>query len=147
LHHRRDAGDDLTIGLLLAAALMQAGDPCQAVPQGTTARSCPPWRFLRRTEGFEYFVNPASIAWSSGTTFEISLRIVYVRPGARGRRSAIARQRVDCAIRTGTLLHFTAYNGAGIVVDDRDARPDEARLPPAPPGSPGSDMMTEYCPH
>src|SRR3982751_5079165 len=49
------------IDLIFAAMLLQAGDPCHAVPQGSTHRSCAPLRALSRDARFETFEYPASI--------------------------------------------------------------------------------------
>ena len=133
------------IDLLLAAALLQTADPCHAVPQGETARACPAWRSTGRTDRFEVFVNPASLA-RRGNTFEISLRIVYAAANPGGMRSGVSRQRFDCAARTNTMLHLTTYDAAGAVQIDRDAHAREAAPATAPPGSPNEALLTEFCP-
>jgi len=133
------------IELLIGVALLQTGDPCHAVPQGQTARSCPLWRSAFRNARFEIFANPASVVRTGGT-FEISLRIVYAADVVRRTRSAVARHRYDCAARTSVMLHITTYDAAGAVVEDRDALSDENAPLPAPPGSPSAVQLAAYCP-
>jgi len=132
------------LDLIIAAALLQTGDPCQAVPQGSTARSCPEWRSLRRTDRVEYFENAASIV-RRGATFEISLRFVYAAASGSGMRSGIVRARYDCGRRTEVTLRRTAYDAAGAVLWDR---PVPADVPPAqpPPHTPGEAVLALHCP-
>src|SRR5262245_23699469 len=98
------------LDLILAAALQQAApDPCHAVPQGATQRSCPPWRSASRNQRFEVFVNPASLT-RDGAAFELSFRMVYFADLPQGGRSGVLRTRFDCANRTSAVLHLTTYN-------------------------------------
>lgn len=134
------------LDLIVAAALQQAApDPCHAVPQGTTRRSCPPWRSASRSERFEIFVNPASLA-RNGATFELSFRMVYAADLPRGGRSGVLRTRYDCANRTSAVLHIITYNAAGAILEDRETRGDERAPQPAAPGTPNGAMLAEYCP-
>jgi hypothetical protein len=141
---RRQEGARM-IELMIAAALMQAGDPCQAVPQGATTRSCPSWRSEARTPHFETFSNPASVVRSDGA-FEISIRIVYAADRPDRVRSAIARYRFDCAPRTSVPLRLTTYDAAGIVVEDGAPRGDQAAPASLRPGSPSERLRDEFCP-
>lgn len=139
------------LDLVIAAALAQiattqaAADPCHAVPPGDTNRSCPLWRLAQRFERFDIYANPASVV-RGAASFEIHLRIVYPTDRPLGLRSAISRNRFDCTARTSQFLHITTYNAAGMILDDRDALPDEGLLQPVPADSPNGALLVEYCP-
>lgn len=138
------------LDLLLAMALVQAQppvpvpNPCHAVPQGRTHRSCPVWRSEGRDGQGEIFSNPASLT-RSGTGFEMSFRIVYDADQSGGMRSLVTRHRFDCANRTFIILTLGVYTASGI---GAEGRPPAADAPPAPvtPGSPGERFLAEYCP-
>lgn len=134
------------IGLIIAAALIQAGDPCHAVPQGMTDRRCPPWRSLDRTARFEIFENPASLTRGAGM-FEISLRFVYPTDQPLGVRSLILRERFDCANRTWVLRHINAFDAAGVMQEDQDNQGGPAVPVSGGPGAPEPTLLAEYCPH
>ena len=132
------------LGRFCPASPGAGADPCHAVPQGMTARSCPQWRFLRRNERLEVFANPASLS-RHGDNFEIGLRTVYASEQARRVRSAVTRHLYDCARRTNVMLHVTTYDTVGAVVEDRDALSHEAVPASAPRGAPGETLLRDYC--
>lgn len=131
------------LDLLLAAALMQAGDPCQAVPEGSTARSCPPWRTLAGDTGHTTFINPGSVVRGDGG-FGITMRIIYSEDQEYRVRSALVRYRFNCLARTSVAVHVTLFDAAGVGLGDRDIQGRTPRV--EVPGTPSAALLDEFCP-
>lgn len=131
---------------LMIAALLQTADPCHDVAQAVPPpANCPAWRrFLQREEA-DIFVDPATMR-RDGAVVDARTLAVFRAAFPSGMRSAISRDRYDCATGTTTWLHLTAYDAAGVVIADFDVTGEQARPQVHPPGSPGAAMMAEFCP-
>lgn len=130
--------------LIVAAALAQAANPCNAIADGAPPAGCPQWRLVRREEGLVAFIDPASFQ-RDGTAFMVDQRVVFDREQSeRHVRSFIQRLRFDCVERTVSGLNIRAFDNAGNMVLEGSSPTPRTGTPA--PNSPGEALLAEYCP-
>lgn len=130
--------------VMIAAALAQAADPCNAIADGAPPAGCPQWRLVRREEGLVAFVDPASLQ-RDGVRFTVDQRVVFHREQAQQHvRSFIQQLRFDCAARTVSGTHISAFDSAGHMV--LQGSPPIPRTATPAPDSPGDALLAEFCP-
>jgi len=136
------------IDLILAAAMLQAPaaapDPCSAAGAAPPASAhCPAWRLLWHNAGGEMSVDPASIQ-RSGDGFDIAARIVFSTERPDRGRSATGRLRIECRLRTYSLLHVIPFNADGSQRSNASSTATQPKLLLAT--GPMVDLLNEFCP-
>jgi hypothetical protein len=133
------------IELIIAAAFLQAADPCNAVGAAAPALRCPSWRSVGQDTESELFVDPASLRRDGGT-FDIATRIVFGAAQQGGMRSGVVTARFDCARRTWAFLHSAYFDARGVVIVEGDSTGTEAAPQAVAEGGPIAGLLTEFCP-
>jgi hypothetical protein len=131
------------IELFMAAALMQAADPCNAAGRATQmVEGCPVWRLVRRNDEGRGYVDPAS-AVRDGDRVELTTRILADTPVDGRVYSFNTRLELRCAARTVRTLRITAFDAGGATILEA---PGDRPAQRAPRDSAFAAMLDEYCP-
>jgi hypothetical protein len=133
--------------LMIAAALLQAQDPCNAADRTgpAPAASCPAWRSVARSPEAETWLDPASVR-RDGAGVEVRTRLVFAAADESGVRSAVMRHRYDCTRRTGATLHVTLYDAAGAPLGEQAQTGADAAPAIPEPDSPSAAVLAALCP-
>jgi hypothetical protein len=130
------------IDLILAAALIQAADPCNAAGRAATPLAgCPTWRQITRHPEARGYVDPASVR-RDGDRVELMTRTLPNQPVQGRIYSFNTHLELNCAARARRALRFTGFDAEGRTVIAFGA--DEAASP-APRGSAFASLLTEFC--
>lgn len=133
------------IELLIAGFLLQAPDPCHAVPAPRPRPAgCTRWETTDRLVGTYSYIDAAPVR-RTGDTFEIQFRTVLRQTSDNGVRSTVHLYRYDCRARTVRLVRDTDYDAAGVRLQMNAATNDGAFIASPPRGSRHANLLRRHC--
>lgn len=130
--------------LILAAALMQAPDPCHAADVAPNRPGCPAWRLVLRNEQGAWFADPASVV-RGRPLFDIRIRFLYPEAGDGEIRSVVSGFRFDCGARTVAIGRGHGYDSAGAQLDEEEPAEEHTAPVPIGPDTWEAAVLTAYC--